>query len=64
MEKKQYDANDAKLKELVEYLEAPNRCLILRTKDTGSSMTVRDTMVTSIVLEAMGFLIFVHTLWC
>ena len=52
------DANDAKLKELVDCPESPERRLILRLKNTGSWMSVWINMVTDILLAATDFLIF------
>ena len=39
----QDDTNDAKIRGLVENLEAPGCCLILHNKHTGSYMTVLET---------------------
>ena len=51
-EKIQDDSNDAKLKELINYLKAPDRRLILRAKNTGSWMNVLDTTLTGNFLGA------------
>ena len=48
----QDDTNDAKIRGLVENLEAPECCLILHDKHTGSYLTVRGTTVTGTVLAA------------
>ena len=46
------EVNEAKLKVLVKDLEALDRRLILRAKNTGSWMTVQHTTVTGTVLVA------------
>ena len=46
------DANDAKLKVLVDDLEASDHRLILRSKNTGSRLSVQNTTVTGTVLAA------------
>ena len=50
-----YDANDTKLKGLVNDLKAPDHHLTLRAKNTGSWLTVWGTRVTGTVLAATGF---------
>ena len=60
-QKIQDDANDAKLKGLVQDLEAPDHRLILRAKITGSWLTVWGTVVTGTLLAAIFFLFFVCT---
>ena len=49
------DANDVKLKAVVENLEAPYRCLVLCYKHKGSWLTIQGTTVTGTVLEATKF---------
>ena len=62
-QKIQDDDNDAKLKVLVEYIKAPDRRLVLSTKNTGSCLTVRGSTVTDTVLGATEFLDFsVHVM--
>ena len=50
-----YAFNGAKLKELVADLDETDRCLILRTKNTGAWMNVRVTTVRGIVLADTKF---------
>ena len=52
------NANNAKLKGLVEDLEAPDRCLILRAKSTGSCLTLWCNTATVTVVMAAEFLVF------
>ena len=49
------DANKSKLIVLVEYLKAPDRRLVIYSKNTGSWLTVQGTTVTSTVLPTTGF---------
>ena len=56
--KRQYESNEAKLKEPVKELKATDSRLILCAKNTGSWMTVWDTTVTNEVLAATEFLDF------
>ena len=58
------DANNSKLKELVKDLEAYDRRLILRAKNTGSWLNFWGTMVTGTVLVATEFCDFLCALWC
>ena len=55
-------ANNAKLKGLVDDLEANDRRLILLTKNTGSWLIVRGTTVTGTLLAATDFCDFLCTL--
>ena len=50
-----HDAKDAKITGIVEDLEAPNGCLIIRTKNISSLMTVWGNTVTDAVLAATEF---------
>ena len=50
-----YAFNGAKLKELVADLDETDRCLILRTKNTGACTNVWGTSVTSTLLAATEF---------
>ena len=55
--------DDAKLKGLVDDLEANDRRLILLTKNTGSWLIVRGTTVTGTLLAATDFCdFFVHVM--
>ena len=54
------DANEDKLKGLVKDLEATDRRLILRAKNTGSWLTVQDTKVTGTVLASKKFHDFLY----
>ena len=49
------DANDVKLKGIVDDLEAPDHRLILCAKNTGSYLTVWCTKLTGTLLGAMEF---------
>ena len=49
------DANDTKLKVLVNYLEVPDRRLILRAKNIYSLLTVWGTTINGAILVPMGF---------
>ena len=51
-QEKRDDVNDAKLKELVTYLNSTDRSLILRAKNTGVWLNVRGTVVTGTLLAA------------
>ena len=58
------DANDDKLKGLVEDLGEYDLCLILHAKNTGSCLNLQGTTVKSTVLVAMEFCDFFCTLRC
>ena len=58
------DANDSKLKGLFKDLEEPDQHIVLRSKNTGSWLTVRGATVTGILLLAMEFRGFLCTLQC
>ena len=49
------DTSEAKLESLSKYLKALDCCLIIRTKNTGSWLTVQVTMVNGTVLAATEF---------
>ena len=57
----QGDANNAKITGPVKDLESLDRHLIIRSKNTGSWLTTRDTTVTSTVVSATGFRDFLST---
>ena len=52
-QKYQEVANKTKLKGLVQYIKGTDRCLILRSRNTGDWLSVRDTAVSGTVLSAM-----------
>ena len=58
------DANGAKLRSLVDNLDAHDHRLILRAKHTVSWMTIRGTIVNSTVLAATTFRGFVCSRRC
>ena len=49
------DTNEAKIKVLVKDLEETDHRLIIRTKNTGSWLTVQGNTVTGTLLAATGF---------
>ena len=49
------DVNNAKLEELVKYLDGTDRCLILDSKNIGDCLSIRGTAVTITVLSATKF---------
>ena len=61
MDKNRNDANNAKLRGLVDELEALNRRIILRAKTKGFWMTVQGNKVTGTVLAAVEFCGFFYT---
>ena len=54
-QKNGYDVNDAKLKDLVAYLDSSDRRLILCSKNTVACLNIRGTMVTGTALAATKF---------